>query len=250
MRPSLFQRVDQSRVLQELRVRDADVRRVEVARAVRPEDVATEAGEERVHVVRVAGRALLDGETDLRLRLLLRRERLPLEVGERRRDLRELRVREERDVLERHGRAVELLDRRAVRERVQRVRRELLPRRRGRREGRTEPFADSSPVQSCAPTMTSGAVSTATVVIWERIWPKSFWTTCTVTPLQCRPRVRDLCDRRRRGRRRPRSRILALCSVADVPAETATTATNAAMSKPGYDPQPSSTQHRNALLGE
>jgi hypothetical protein len=131
--PFLVPLVDQRRVLQELRIRDTDVRRVEVAGFVRAEDVAAEPGEERVHVVRVT-LALLHGEADLRLRLLLRRERLLLEVRKRRRHLRELRVGDQRDVLECDGRAVELLDRGAVRERVERVGGELLSRRGGRRE--------------------------------------------------------------------------------------------------------------------
>src|SRR3990170_4723517 len=113
---------------------NAEVGWVEVARLVRAEDVAAEPREERVHVVGVATGALLDGDPDLRLRLLLGRERLLLHVCERRRNLRELRVRDERDVLEGDRRAVELLDRGAVRERVERIRRELLLGRRRRRE--------------------------------------------------------------------------------------------------------------------
>src|SRR6185503_12476718 len=96
-----------------------------VASLVRSEDVAPETGEERVHVVRVT-LPLLHGEADLRLRLPLRRERLPLEIGERLRRLRELRVRDQCDVLESDWSTVELLDRGSVRKRVQRVRGELL----------------------------------------------------------------------------------------------------------------------------
>ena len=117
--------VDQLRVLDERRVRDADVLRVQVPGLVGAEDVAAETREERVHVVRVAARALLDADAERQVVLLLGRERLALELREGRRDLGELRVHEQADVLDLHRDAVELLDGGAVRERVERVLREL-----------------------------------------------------------------------------------------------------------------------------
>ena len=51
--------------------------------------------------------------------------------------------------------------------------------------GSNRPLAASSPVQSCAPTITSGAFSALTVPRSLRIWPKSFSTTLTVRPLDC-----------------------------------------------------------------
>ena len=51
--------------------------------------------------------------------------------------------------------------------------------------GTTEPLAASSPIQSCAPTITSGAVSAWTVLRSSRIGPSSFCTTVTLTPLLC-----------------------------------------------------------------
>src|SRR5436190_5575966 len=50
------------------------------------------------------------------------------------------------------------------------------------KSGRTSPFAASSPVQSCAPTITSGASLVATVFRLSRIDPKSLTTTLTSTP--------------------------------------------------------------------
>src|SRR3990170_5588787 len=73
--------VDQGGVLEERRVAQADVGRVEVLGLVHAEDVAAEAREERVHVVGVPGRALGHGEADVARRLLLERERLLLEIG-------------------------------------------------------------------------------------------------------------------------------------------------------------------------
>ena len=110
-------------------------------------------------------------------------ERLLLELRERLRHLGELRVDDQADVLDRDRGAVEALDGRAVRERVERVRREL----RLRvafvgTSGSTEPSAASSPVQSCAPTITSGALSAWTVLRSSRILPKSFSTTSTFRP--------------------------------------------------------------------
>ena len=126
--------VDQRRVLQELRIRDADVRRVEVAGRVLPEDVAAEPGEERVHVVGVTARALLDGDPHRGLRLLLGGEGGRCSCAHVVGTFCELRVRHERDVLERDRGAVELLDGSPVRERVERVPRELLGRGGGREE--------------------------------------------------------------------------------------------------------------------
>src|SRR5206468_8488548 len=77
--------VDDLRVLEQERARHADVRRVEVAGLVRAEDVAAEAREERVHVVRVPTRALLDGDAEGEVRLLLLLEGRRLELVERRR---------------------------------------------------------------------------------------------------------------------------------------------------------------------
>ena len=57
--------VDQRSVLEELRVGDADVRRIEVAGGVLAEDVAAQAREERVHVVWVTAGALLDGDPEI-----------------------------------------------------------------------------------------------------------------------------------------------------------------------------------------
>ncbi len=48
--------------------------------------------------------------------------------------------------------------------------------------GSTSPLAARSPVQSWAPTITSGAVSACTVLRSSRILPKSFCTTTTLTP--------------------------------------------------------------------
>ncbi len=50
------------------------------------------------------------------------------------------------------------------------------------KSGSTRPLAASSPVQSCAPTITSGAVDASTVLRSSRIFPKSFWTTLTSMP--------------------------------------------------------------------
>jgi hypothetical protein len=183
MRPFLVPLVDQRRVLQELRIRDADVRRVEVAGLVRAEDVAAEA-RRRTGTCGTRHPALLHGEADLRLRLLLRRERLLLEVRERLRDLRELRVRDQRDVLERDGSTVELLDRGAVRERVERVGGELLLVAADGESGTIEPL----------PEQLADPVVRADDDVRRRVdgnrgdflagsGPDCFWTTWTVTPL-------------------------------------------------------------------
>ena len=55
--------------------------------------------------------------------------------------------------------------------------------------GTTEPFEATSPTQSCAPRMTSGAVSVWTVLRSSRIGPISFCTTETFTPLLCAHRL-------------------------------------------------------------
>ena len=87
--------------------------------------------------------------------------------------------------------------------------------------GSTEPFADSSPTQSWAPTMTSGAVSTATVVSWERMSPKFFWTTCTDAPLDAAQAFATCVTAATRSAS-AQITTLALWLLADVPAETAT----------------------------
>jgi hypothetical protein len=48
--------------------------------------------------------------------------------------------------------------------------------------GTTEPLAAISPVQSCAPRITSGAFSAPTVFNWSRMSPNCFRTTSTATP--------------------------------------------------------------------
>src|SRR5262249_17776294 len=82
--------VDQLGVLEQRRAGDADVRRIEVAGLVGAEDVAAETREERVHVVRVTARALLDGDAERSVRLLLDGKRLRLELREGLRSLGEL----------------------------------------------------------------------------------------------------------------------------------------------------------------
>src|SRR3954454_5152031 len=72
--------VDHRGVLQELRVRYAVAVRVERAALRRLEDVAAEAGEERVHVVRVPARALLNGDPQVVAALPLEGQRLLLEL--------------------------------------------------------------------------------------------------------------------------------------------------------------------------
>ncbi len=76
--------------------------------------------------------------------------------------------------------------------------------------GMIEPLPESSPIQSCAPTMTSGAFSTATVETSWRIGPDCFWTTWTVTLLRARPRVGDLGDGRNAVRVGPDDELGAL----------------------------------------
>src|SRR4029450_10626536 len=72
--------VDQVGVLQEHPVRHAQPLRIQ--RAVRPrsEDVATEAREERIHVVRIPVAPLWDGDRDPVGALALERERFLLEL--------------------------------------------------------------------------------------------------------------------------------------------------------------------------
>ena len=240
--------VDQRRVLQELRVRDADVRRVEVAGLVRAEDVAAEAGEERVHVVRVT-LPLLHGEADLRLRLLLRREGLLLEVGERRRDLRELRVRDQRDVLERDGRAVELLDRGAVRERVERVRRELLPRRRRRRQRDDRAVAGelADPVVRADDDVRGGVDRDGGDFLADRA--RLLLDDLDGDALRAAQALATCVTAGTRSASAQMT-ILGVWLVAEVPADAATTATSAPTSQTGERSQRAATQHRNALLEE
>jgi hypothetical protein len=75
----------------------------------RLEDVAAEAGEEGIHVVRVAARALwTTARPNPSVALLLEGEGLLLEIVPALRNLREFRVDEEADVLERDRHAVQL----------------------------------------------------------------------------------------------------------------------------------------------
>ena len=148
--------------------------------ALRPKMYPHEAGEERVHVVRVAV-ALLNGDADLSLELLLRRERLRLEARPRLRHLRELRVRDERDVLDVERSAVEALHRDAVGEGVSAPCGMLARAAFEGLSGTIDPFDDSSPTQSCAPTMRSGAVSAWTVLTSARMLSLPFWTMSRVT---------------------------------------------------------------------
>ena len=97
--------------------------------------------------------------------------------------------------------------------------------------GMIEPLPDSSPIQSCAPTMTSGAVSTATVETSWRIGPDCFWTTWTVTPLLAAQALATFVTAGTRSASAQMT-IFADWLVADVPVDTATTATSALTARP------------------
>ena len=113
----------------------------------------------------------------------------------------ELRVHDQADVLERDRGAVEPLDGGAVRERVERVRRELRPVALRGKSGSTRPLAASSPVQSWAPTITSGASSAWTVLRSSRMLPKSFCDDLDGDAAASPPRRPRPCRRRPCGPR-------------------------------------------------
>ena len=126
IRPVLVPPVDHRGVLQERRVRDPELARVERAALRAPEDVAAQAREEAGtcgtrHRRSPAGRRSRAGR-----RPPLELERLRLEVGPVLGHLREPRVDEEADVLDRRRHAVEPAHRPAVRERRLRVLRDRL----------------------------------------------------------------------------------------------------------------------------
>src|SRR6188508_2422869 len=97
--------------------------------------------------------------------------------------------------------------------------------------GMIEPLPESSPIQSCAPTMTSGAFSTATVETSWRIGPDCFWTTWTVTPFE---RAHALATWVTAGTRSESAQMTSFgfWLVADVPADAAITATRPATATP------------------
>src|SRR5207237_9790399 len=92
--------VDQLRVLEENRIRDAELVRVQRTVRILPEHVTAQAGEERIHVVRVPTGALRHRDRDVSGRLPLVREGFPLELRKRLRKLHEARVYDKPDVLE------------------------------------------------------------------------------------------------------------------------------------------------------
>src|SRR5215213_1261647 len=81
--------------------------------------------------------------------------------------------------------------------------------------GTTRPPAASSPVQSCAPTMTSGAVSALTLLRSVRMSPNSLRTTSTVTP---RERAHAPATFSTAALRLPSAQILSVVAEAVVPA--------------------------------
>ena len=115
--------VDQRRVPEERRVRDAELVRVQRAVLRDAEDVAAETREQRIHVVRVTVRTLRDGKCDPAAALLLEGQRLRLELLPRLGNLDEAGVDDQTDVLELRRHAVFLA---AVRHRGEGISRELL----------------------------------------------------------------------------------------------------------------------------